>query len=353
MADRAPARAERRTKDRLAAVNDDRLPMLVIEPGQQPTDREPYGVYLGQMSGETLRTMRGCLDRLARILAGIRLDEPPLEEVERGVPVVTGDWVPWWELRYEGTAALRAVMLDIGWSPSHINKHLSALRRVLKESWRLGLMSAEDYHRAIDLEPVKGTREPAARDVGEDELGALLAVCDDSPLGVRDAAVIAVVYVTGIRRSEAAALTLTSYSAATRSLRLLGKGNQDRTVPISAAALPWLDAWLRLRGGKPGPLFCPLRKGGKVEHRAMTSQTIADLLERRRLQAGVALPVKPHDLRRTLIGDLLDNGTDLATAQAIAGHADPRTTSRYDRRAIDTKRDAVDGLRLPSPGVQP
>lgn len=61
--------------------------------------------------------------------------------------------------------------------------------------------------------------------------------------------------------------------------------------------------------------------------------------------------MKPHDLRRTVIGDLLDNGTDLATAQAIAGHADPRTTSRYDRRALDTKRDAVDGLRLWAPGT--
>ncbi len=182
-------------------------------------------------------------------------------------------------------------MLDIGWSPSHINKHLSALRRVLKESWRLGLMTADDYHRAIDLEPVKGQREPAGRDVGETELAALLAACDDSPLGVRDAAVIAVVYVTGVRRTEAADLTLASYSAAAQSLRLVGKGNKERVVPpIGEAAIPWLEAWLRLRGGKPGALFCPLRKGGKVEHRHLTSQTIADLLERRRVQAGVALP---------------------------------------------------------------
>ena len=327
--------------------------MLVVEAGQQPEDLDPYSVYLGQLSGETLRTIRGCLDRVARILAGVRLDEPSPEDVERGVPVVTGAWVPWWELRYEGTAALRSVMLDIGWSPSHINKHLSALRRVLKESWRLGLMSAEDYHRAIDLEPVRGKREPAGRDVAETELDALLGTCDSSPLGVRDAAVIALVYVTGVRRAEAAALTLSSYSTATRSIRLIGKGNKERIVPVSEAALPWLDAWLRLRGGKPGPLFCPLRKGGTIEHRHLTPQTIADLLERRRVQAGIALPVKPHDLRRTLIGDLLDNGTDLATAQAIAGHADPRTTSRYDRRALDTKRDAVDGLRLAAPGEPP
>lgn len=338
-------------KDRLAAVSDPRLPLLVIEPDQQPAERDPYSVYLGQLTGETLRTMRGCLDRLARLLAGVRLDEPPTAGLERGAPVVTGAWVPWWELRYEGTAALRAVMLDIGWSPSHVNKHLSALRRVLKESWRLGLMDAEAYHRAIDLDPVKGDREPAGRDVADTELAALLAACDDSPLGIRDGAVIAVVYATGIRRAEAAALTLASYSAATRSIRLVGKGNKERIVPVSEAALPWLEAWLRVRGGKPGPLFGPLRKGGKVEHRHMSSQTIADLLERRRLQAGVALPVKPHDLRRTVIGDLLDHGTDLATAQAIAGHADPRTTSKYDRRALDTKRDAVDGLRLPSPGT--
>jgi integrase len=267
--------------DRLAAVDADRLQVLVIAPGQQPEDREPYSVYLGQLTGETLRTMRGCLDRIARILAGVRLDEPTPEDVERGAPV-------------------------------------------------------------------KATREPAGRDVAETELDALLAACDDSPLGVGDAAMIAVVYVTGIRRSEAAALTLSSYSSAAHSLRLVGKGNKERTVPISATALPWLDAWLRVRGGKPGPLFCPLRKGGNVEHRHLTSQTIADLLERRRIQAGVALPVKPHDLRRTLIGDLLDNGTDLVTAQQIAGHAGPRTTSKYDRRGLDTKRDAVDGLRLPS-----
>lgn len=336
-------------KDKLAAVSDPRLPMLVIEPGQQPLEREPYGVYLGQLSGETARAMRGCLDRIARILAGVRLDHPPAEQVDAGAPVVTGAWVPWWELRYDGTAALRAVMLEIGWSPSHINKHLSALRRILKECWRLGLIGAEDYHRAIDLEPVKATREPAGRDVADDELAQLLAVCDDSPLGVRDAAVIAVMYVTGMRRSEAADLTLSSYSAKTRSVRVIGKGDKERTIPIGVAALPWLEAWLRIRGRKPGPLFHPLRKGGKIEPRHMTAQTIADLLDRRGREANLAQAVKPHDLRRTVIGDLLDTGTDLATVKELAGHVDPRTTARYDRRPMDTKRDAVDGLRLPPP----
>lgn len=335
--------------DRLAPVVDERLPVLVLAPDLQPVQASPYDVYLGQLGGESRRTMRGCLDRIARILAGVRLDEPTREQIADGAPVVTGAWVPWWELRYEGTTALRTVMTERGWSPAHVNKHLAALRRVLTESWRLGLMSAEDYHRAIDLSPVKATRELAGRDVPDDELHAVLAVCDDSPLGVRDAAVIAVVYTTGMRRAEAAALTLASYSARGPSLTVTGKGNKQRTIPLSAAARPWLDAWLRLRGRSPGPLFCPLRKGGRIEHRPITAQTIADLLERRSRQAGLTLTVKPHDLRRTLVGDLLDNGTDLATVQAIAGHADPRTTSGYDRRAIDTRRDALDRLHLPHP----
>lgn len=205
-------------------------------------------------------------------------------------------------------------MLDIGWSASHINKHLSALRRVLKESWRLGLMDAESYQRASDLEPVSAKREPAGRDIPDEELSALLATCGDSPLGVRDAAVIALVYTSGLRRSEAAALTMSNYLAGSRAIRVIGKGNKERTIPVAQAALPWLEAWLRIRGGRPGPVFCPLRKGGKITYRHMSPQTLADLLERRRIQGGIALPVKPHDLRRTLIGDLLDNGADLVTA---------------------------------------
>ncbi|NYI47951.1 hypothetical protein BJ993_005097 [Nocardioides aromaticivorans] len=89
MADRAPTKQGRRRVDRLAPVEDARLPTLIIEPGQQPEHRSPYDVYLGQLSGETLRTMRGCLDRIARILAGVRLDDPPPADIERGTPVVT------------------------------------------------------------------------------------------------------------------------------------------------------------------------------------------------------------------------------------------------------------------------
>jgi len=326
--------------DTLAAVSDDRLPVLVVEHDPVPSASNPYLVYLATLSGESQRTMRSCLDRLARVLAGVRLDDD----------AVTGAMVPWWQLRYPHTAALRAVVASNGWSPAHANKHLSALRRVLRESWRLGLMTAEDYQRAADLEPVRGVRPPAGRDVGGDELAALLAACqDDTPLGARDAAVIATMYATGMRRSEVANLDLADLSLATRVLTIRGKGNKTRLVPVGQAAWPWLMAWLRTRGPKAGPLFLPVFKGGHVGERRLTSQTVRDVLDRRGVLARLDLPARPHDLRRTLVGDLLDAGTDLVTVQTLAGHADPRTTSRYDRRSMDTKRDAVDALRLPSP----
>jgi site-specific recombinase XerD len=341
-------------EDRLAAVEHDTLPRLVIAADLQASGPHPYDVYLSQCQGETLRTMRGCLDRMARLLAGVRLDEPTPEEVESGAPVITGAWVPWWELRYPDTTALRAVMVAPRpdgslWSISHVNKHLSALRRVLKECWRLKLMSAEDYHRAIDIEAVKGSRVPAGRDVAQQELDALLTTCDQDPLGIRDAAMIAVLYATGVRRNEAATLDLGNYSVRNKTLRIIGKGDKERLVPVSIAALPYLEAWLRIRGSKPGALFCPVLKGGKIVIRRLHPQTVADILDRRERMAGLVLPVNPHDLRRTLTGDLLDNGTDLATVQEILGHASADTTARYDRRGLDVKRDALDGLRLRRP----
>lgn len=98
--------------------------------------------------------------------------------------------------------------------------------------------TAEAYQRACDLEPVTAKREPAGRDVPEDELAALLGTCDDFPLGIRDAAVIALVYTSGLRRSEAAGLTVSDYLASRRVIRVLDKGNKERTIPVVASALP-------------------------------------------------------------------------------------------------------------------
>ncbi|GAA4894655.1 tyrosine-type recombinase/integrase [Stackebrandtia albiflava] len=301
---------------------------------------DPYRTYLsGLSSEESRRTMAGCLDRIARM--------------QTGDPSASGAGQPWHLLRYTHTTAIRAAMLRTGWSGSYVNKHLVALRRVLQEAWRLGLMTAEQYQQAADLPAVAHHRVPAGAHVPKEVLSALLAACDleDSITGHRDAAVVAVLYSTGCRRAELAKLTLADYDPADRSLLVAGKGDKQRHVYLTAQAVTRLHRWLAWRGRREGALFSPVSRAGRIRLRdgrpaAMTGQAVADILHRRGEQAGIGR-YTPHDLRRTFIGDLLDAGVDLATAQQLVGHSSPDTTARYDRRPGRRRRDAVDRLHLP------
>lgn len=317
-------------------------PRAVFAPVAGSADADPYWVYLGRLSSaESRRTMAGCLDRIARLLLQADLRDSS----------VTGAGIPWGTLRYPHTALLRSMLLAQGWSAAHINKHLIALRMVLKEAWRLGLMSAEDCARASDLAQVKGQREPAGRMLGQGEIAALLDSCVSAGTtkGARDAALIAVAYCTGARRSELIALDLRDWDT-TDGIRLTGKGNKIRRVPITEWATSYLKGWLRVRGNRPGPLFARVTKGGRVTRQPISGQTVADILAARTIDVG-GRALSPHDLRRTLISTMLDDPmTDLVIVQRIAGHASPATTARYDRRPHQAAQMAID--RLPDPHGQ-
>ena len=122
----------------------------------------------------------------------------------------------------------------------------------------------------------------------------------------------------------------------------------------SASERDHIDAWLRARSaGAPGAeragaLFCPVLRGGHVRIRHVDPRTILEALQRRAREAGVS-HLTPHDLRRSMIGDLLDAGADLATVQRLAGHSGPGTTSRYDRRGEATRARAAELLHVPGP----
>jgi site-specific recombinase XerD len=102
-------------------------------------------------------------------------------------------------------------------------------------------------------------------------------------------------------------------------------------VFIENGARDALHAWLRVRGREPGSLLLPVDRHRRVLPRRLTEQTVYDRLGHLAERAGVAR-FSPHDCRRSLAGDLLDAGVDLATVQALLGHASPATTARYDRR---------------------
>jgi integrase/recombinase XerD len=226
---------------------------------------------------------------------------------------------------------------------------LSALRGVLREAWRLELMTAEDYQRATDLEAVKGQTLPRGRALGAGELAALLRVCSDdaSPAGARDAALLALLYGGGLRRSEAVALDIDQYDPETGLLTVrAAKGRKDRTAYATNGAAAALDDWLLVRGSEPGALFLPINKGGNISHHHMTGQAVMAIVRKRASQAGIA-HASPHDLRRTFVSDLLDAGADITTVSKLAGHANVQTTARYDRRGEAAKKKAAELLHVP------
>jgi integrase len=321
------------------------LPVLPVE--KRPT-HDPYQVYLDNLkSPESRRTMRGALDRITKMQTG---DED-----------ATGEWQPWWLLRYEHTMSIRAALINYrdakhpnGYSPTHVNKHLIALRQILLTCWSMKLMSAEDYKRAANVKSLPVQRLPAGRNIHRDELAAMLAAWDDpdDPKAVRNAALIAVLYCTAMRRAEAADALLERYDAAERSLRIIGKRDKERYVYINPTAVPVLNKWLSLLGQRRGPMFRPIHKSGKIQDGPMTPRAIGYIVDRTCKAAGVP-PTTTHDFRRKHTGDLLDAGVDLATAQRLLGHASATTTAQYDRRPELTARAASDLLTLPGRESEP
>jgi integrase len=257
---------------------------------------------------------------------------------------------PWPPLCFQHTNAIRAQLAE-RYAPATANRMLSALRQTLKRCWRLGQMTAEEYHRAADVGNVKGSTLPAGRDVSSGEIAALITTCenDPGPAGPRDAAIIALMAAGGLRRAEVVALDLGDYDPETGKLILRGKRRKERTVYATNGTERAIRDWLALRGDQDGALFCPVSKGGRITPRRMTAQAVYNMLGKRGEEAGV-VGFSPHDLRRAFVGDLLDAGVDIGVIARMAGHANVQTTARYDRRPERAKQEAASRLHIPYRG---
>ncbi|HEY0780578.1 MAG TPA: tyrosine-type recombinase/integrase [Gemmatirosa sp.] len=309
-------------------------------------ESHPALVYLASLAPGSRRTMRQSLDVVAALLTGGRADHATL---------------PWHLLRYQHTTAVRAALAE-QYKPATANKILAGLRGTLKAAWRLELVDAEAYRRAADVVAVRGTSAPAGRELTPGEIRALLETCaaDPSVAGLRDAAVLALLYGAGLRRAEAVRLDahhLEVDGANAGRVTVSGKGNKTGLAYARGGALQVLRGWLAARGLTPGALLLPVSQKGAIVHtRAergspevparLTEHAVYKRLRTRALEAGVR-PFSPHDCRRTFAGDLLDAGADIATVQQLLRHASVNTTAKYDRRGERAKRDAADLLHFP------
>ena len=294
-------------------------------------DRNPAAVYLaGKPSATGRRGLQRSLDRAAEVLTG-------------GL-AKSGLVVNWPEVRYQHVQALRSVLIDEGAKPATINHVLAAVRGTLKEAWRLGLIDAETLARAADVGNVTASTLPAGRHVDVAEVRRLFETCGDTPVGARDAAMLALLYGCGLRRSEAVTVQLDNYDQG--AVTVTGKGRKERIVYAPAGGREAVDAWIARRGTWPGALLAPVAKGGHIQPRGMTAQAV--LLRLHFLAERARVPrFSPHDLRRSFVGELLNAGADISSVQQLAGHASVTTTQRYDRRPEEAKRRTAELLHVP------
>lgn len=256
--------------------------------------------------------------------------------------------VQWHALPPSALDSIRARLAE-RYAPATANRVLSAVRGVMHQCWRHGLIDADTRDRLKDLPRVGGRRLPAGRDIPVADQTALLRVCreDRSSAGSRDAAAIALMLGCGMRRAEVCALCISDLDRSKLSLRVVGKGDRDRLVWLSNGTAEAMGDWLHVRGDGPGPLFNPIHRSGNLRHgRGLTPHALYLMLAARSAAAGIQ-PVRPHDARRTFVGTALDRGLDLSTVANLVGHASVTTTQRYDRRPDQRRREAMGALTIP------
>lgn len=291
-----------------------------------PLDQNPAAVYLASLTTSGRRSQAHALKIIASILSNNQIDILHF---------------PWASLRYQHTMALRTKMVEI-YKPATANRMICAVRGVLKNAWRLGLMSIEDYQRAADIPSVSGTTLPPGRELTSDEIGSLIAVCsaDNTAAGVRDRAIISLMCSCGLRREEVVDLDYENYDSKNGRLLVKGKRSKERLTWLVNGAKDAMDKWIDLRGIDEGPLILAINKSGKIRDGRITSQAIYDILMKRRVAAGIR-SFSPHDLRRTFVSNLMDANVDISTIAKLVGHENVNTTMRYDRRDEKRKRNAL------------
>lgn len=203
---------------------------------------------------------------------------------------------------------------------------LSALRRFYRYQVREGRLAQDPT--ALVESPKAGRPLPAA--LSEQEVEALLAAPDsEAPIGLRDRAMLELLYAAGLRVSELVAMTLDRLNLRQGVVRTLGKGSKERLVPVGEEALVWLERYLSqsrpmlLKGRLSSDLFVTQRGEG------MTRQAFWYRIKLYARQAGIGRALSPHTLRHSFATHLLNHGADLRALQLLLGHSDLSTTQIY------------------------
>ncbi len=215
---------------------------------------------------------------------------------------------------------------ELGLGPRSQARAIHAVRGFYRYGVREGL---------IDVDPMENLRAPRAfralpRYLTPAQVETLLDAPDVSrPLGLRDRAILEVMYATGLRVSEVIGLRAESLDMDLGIARVLGKGQKERLVPLGKVARGWVKRYLAevrdtLTRGRPAPALFVNHRGGRLSRMGLWG-----IVRRHAVTAGVERVLTPHVLRHSFASHLLERGADLRSLQAMLGHADISTTQIY------------------------
>ena len=222
-----------------------------------------------------------------------------------------------------------------GSRPASGNRRLAVFRRYYRWLVRQKLRADDP---TSDL---RSARQPARfpKSLSEAQVEALLAAPDTGQaLGVRDRAMLELLYATGLRVSELVGLRTVELGLNEGVVRVVGKGDKERLVPIGEQARDWIGRYLagpraELIGRRASDALFVTRRGGP-----MTRQMFWKLIKHYAIVAGIVAPLSPHSLRHAFATHLLNHGADLRVVQLLLGHADISTTTIYTHVARERLR---------------
>jgi site-specific recombinase XerD len=238
-----------------------------------------------------------------------------------------------------------ARLVATGTAPASVTRKVSTIRGFYK------YLRAEGHLETDPFYGVKGPQKPRRlpKFLATDEVARLIGAADGrEPAGLRDRALLEVLYAAGLRVSEVVGLDVVDIDLRDRVVRVRGKGNKERIGVFGAPAELALDRYLRegrpaLASGKETALFLN-RFGGRLSARSV--QTIVRTCA---VKAGIPREAHPHLLRHSFATHLLDGGADLRVVQELLGHESPNTTQVYlsvtESRKRAAMEEALEGLR--------
>lgn len=219
-----------------------------------------------------------------------------------------------------------AMLARANTKPRSAARALSTLRRFYRYLVRQERIGADPSAQIV----MPKIGRPLPKSLSEDDVESLLAAPDTSePEGLRDRAMLELLYATGLRVSELVNLQLSQFSAQQEVLRVIGKGNKERLVPMGEEALYRVEQYLTLGRdailqGRSSRYLFPTRRS-----EVMRRESFWHLIKRHAKQAGIAAALSPHTMRHAFATHLLNHGADLRVVQMLLGHSDLSTTQIY------------------------